>query len=59
MASTLTKTFKVVGKIKRSDVKVLIDSGTNHNFISEILVTKLDLEVCSTKGFGVIVRDDH
>lgn len=59
MASTLTKTFKVVGKIKRSDVKVLIDSGTNHNFISEILVMKLDLEVFSIKGFGVIVRDDH
>lgn len=53
------RTFKVVGDISGHEVRVLIDSGASHNFISDALVEKFNISVCPTKNFGVTVGDGY
>ena len=45
--------MKVRGKIKSREVIVLIDSGASHNFISEHIVSELQLRCDPTQKFGV------
>ena len=45
--------MKVRGKIKAREVIVLIDSGASHNFISEHIVSELQLRCDPTQKFGV------
>ncbi|KAF2293086.1 hypothetical protein GH714_036471 [Hevea brasiliensis] len=53
------KTLKLQGRIRGTDVTVLIDSGASHNFISGNLSSKLNLTVESTPPFGVRLGDGH
>ncbi|KAL0539304.1 hypothetical protein IC582_023509 [Cucumis melo] len=48
-------TMKVKGKVKDEQVVVLIDCGATHNFISEKLVTNLNLPLKATTNYGVIL----
>ena len=48
-------TMKVKGKIKGTEVVVLIDCGATHNFIAENLVTSLSLPLKETSNNGVIL----
>lgn len=53
------RTFKVIGNIDGHEVRILIDSGATHNFISDDLVKKIGLSVIPTKEFGVMVGDGY
>lgn len=46
-------TMKMKGKIDEEAVIVLIDCGEMHNFISEKLVTSLNLPMMETANYGV------
>ncbi|TYK02033.1 gypsy/ty3 element polyprotein [Cucumis melo var. makuwa] len=52
---TNPETMKVKGKLKDEDVVVLIDCGATYNFISEKLVTNLNLPLKATTNYGVIL----
>ena len=45
--------MKVRGKIKAREVIVLIDSGASHNFISEHIMSEVQLRCDPTQKFGV------
>nr|ADN33669.1 ty3-gypsy retroelement transposase [Cucumis melo subsp. melo] len=47
--------MKVKGKVKNEDVVVLIDCWATHNFISEKLVSDLNLPLKSTSSYKVIL----
>jgi hypothetical protein len=49
-AAVLTGTFS----IRDHPVRILFDSGANHSFISEILVSKLGLHSCHTNDSFVV-----
>lgn len=49
-------TMTVKGKIKGTEVIVLIDCGTTHNFIAKNLVTSLKLSLKEMSNYGVILR---
>ncbi|KAD6454658.1 hypothetical protein E3N88_09364 [Mikania micrantha] len=46
-------TMKVQGKINSTEVLILIDGGSTHNFISEILVRELHIPTQPVAPFGV------
>ncbi|KAA0041765.1 ty3-gypsy retrotransposon protein [Cucumis melo var. makuwa] len=48
-------TMTVKGKLKGEDVIVLIDCGAAHNFISDKLVQRLNLQMKETSNYGVIL----
>lgn len=52
---TKEKSMKMMGQVGNKRVIVLIDSGATSNFISEKLVSELELTVTDTRGFGVRV----
>lgn len=56
---TFRWSLKVWGNIDDHKVKVLIDCGTTHNFISKELVKKLQLKVDDTPLYVVEVGDGH
>lgn len=49
------KTLKLRGTILETELVVMIDPGTTHNFISPSTVQKLGIPVTSTGGFGVVL----
>ena len=49
----LPHSLKVRGKIESREVIVLIDSGAFHNFITEDLVSELQLRCTPTQEFGM------
>jgi hypothetical protein len=51
------QTFKVVGFLKKQKVKVLIDSGSTHNFINKKLATRLNCFIYPAPGFQVLIAD--
>nr|GEY68970.1 hypothetical protein [Tanacetum cinerariifolium] len=50
-----TRGHKCSGKIGKSDVHVLIDNGSTHNFIRLDVVEKICLPIKSTKAFKVYI----
>lgn len=52
---TAPRTMKLKGRIKGTEVVILIDSGASHNFISTELVQSLDLGLDTTGGYGVVM----
>ncbi|TYK16772.1 Transposon Ty3-G Gag-Pol polyprotein [Cucumis melo var. makuwa] len=48
-------TMKVRGSLQGKEVVVLIDCGATHNFVSEKLVTSLQLPIKETAHYGVIL----
>lgn len=56
VGSTNSSTIKVKWKINKEVEIVLIDCGATHNFISERLVTLLNLPTKETSNYGVILR---
>ena len=56
---TSRQSLKVWGNIDDHKVKVLIDCGATHNFISKELVEKLQLKVDDTPSYVVEVGDGH
>ncbi|KAF7836177.1 Retrovirus-related Pol polyprotein from transposon 17.6 [Senna tora] len=53
------RTMKLKGKIRGSEVLIMIDSGATHNFISEGLVKKMGLDVEKTKPYRVTLGDGY
>nr|KYP58324.1 hypothetical protein KK1_004624 [Cajanus cajan] len=51
--------MKLKGKLFDRDILLLIDSGANHNFISQRLVTELGLTVYQTKTSFVRLGDGN
>ena len=51
------KTMRITVRIGSSDVIVLIDSGSTHNFISERLANALRIPVVPTASFTVRVAN--
>lgn len=58
LGSHLASTMKVRGILGTKSVLILIDSGSTHNFISNKVVTTLNLHCSSLPTFGVQVGDD-
>nr|KYP56676.1 Retrovirus-related Pol polyprotein from transposon 297 family [Cajanus cajan] len=56
---TTPHTMKLKGKLFDRDILLLIDSGVSHNFISQRLVTELDLTVYQTKTSFVRLGDGN
>jgi len=56
---TSRRSLKIWGNIDDYKVKVLIDCGATHNFISKELVEKLQLKVDDTSRYVVEVWDGH
>ncbi|KAD2804421.1 hypothetical protein E3N88_37798 [Mikania micrantha] len=48
-----TTTMKVLGTLNSTEVLILIDSGSTHNFISDILIHELSLITQVVNPFGV------
>ncbi|KAD3640421.1 hypothetical protein E3N88_29644 [Mikania micrantha] len=46
-------TMKVHGKLQQTEVLILVDGGSTHNFISEVLVNEMKLETQLIEPFGV------
>ncbi|KAD4888929.1 hypothetical protein E3N88_21002 [Mikania micrantha] len=46
-------TMKVHGKINQTEVLILVDGGSTHNFVSDVLVNELKLETQLIEPFGV------
>ena len=51
------RTLRVEGLVKKTRVKILIDSGSTHNFMEHKLVRQLGLAVSPTVGFDVAIGD--
>ncbi|XP_072976099.1 uncharacterized protein [Typha angustifolia] len=51
------KTLRVNGVIKKTTVRILIDTGSTHNFIDMRLLRKIGLESEPTEGFDVTIGD--
>lgn len=49
---TNPRTMKGKGRMKEEEVMVLVDCGATHNFISEKLVSKLNLPMKATTNYG-------
>lgn len=49
------RSLHLLGTINNSEVKVLIDSGSTHNFVQPTLVEKLKLQVQTIKAFKVYI----
>ncbi|TYK21518.1 Ty3/gypsy retrotransposon protein [Cucumis melo var. makuwa] len=49
-------TMKVRGSLQGKEVVILIDCGATHNFVSEKLVTSLQLPIKETAHYGVILE---
>lgn len=49
--------MKLIGYVGARPVKVMVDSGARHCFISEAAVRLLELEVISTATFAVTLGD--
>ncbi|KAL0537842.1 hypothetical protein IC582_026831 [Cucumis melo] len=48
-------TMKVKGSLQGKEVVILIDCGATHNFVSEKIVTSLQLPIKETAHYGVIL----
>lgn len=53
------QTLRTPMKISGQNLVALIDSGSTHNFISEKVANRLNLQVSPTKEFNVRVADGH
>ena len=51
------QTLRVMGKLRNKSVTVLIDGGSTHNFIDQVVVTKFGLPVNQSKQFQVMVAN--
>ncbi|XP_072953432.1 uncharacterized protein [Typha angustifolia] len=51
------KTLRVNGVVKKTTVRILIDTGSTHNFIDKRLPRKIGLESEPTEGFDVTIGD--
>ncbi|KAG9458686.1 hypothetical protein H6P81_003194 [Aristolochia fimbriata] len=51
--------MKLFGSIDGTPIRLLVDSGASHNFISHTLVRKLGLSIDDTTEFGVHLGDGH
>ena len=51
------QTIHVLSKLKNKNVKVLIDGGSTHNFIDQVIVSKFGLPVIQDKKFQVMVAN--
>ena len=51
------KTLRVNGVVKKTTVRILIDTGSTHNFIDKRLLRKIGLESEPTEGFDVTIGD--
>ena len=51
------KTLRVNGIVKKTTVRILIDTGSTHNFIDKRLLRKIGLETEPTEGFDVTIGD--
>lgn len=56
---TQSNTMKLQGWLKRKNVLVLIDSGSNHNFISDKLVAELGLALEESPPYKVCLGDGY
>lgn len=52
-------TIRFIGNIKEQEVKVLLDGGSDDNFIQPTIVEFLKLEVQLTTPFRVLVGDEN
>lgn len=50
-------TMKVVGIVNGHTVRILLDSGSTHNFVDGRLVKKLGWHMQGTKPFDVMIAD--
>ena len=51
------QTIRVLRKLKNKNVTVLIDGGSTHNFIDQVIVSKFGLPVIQDKKFQVMVAN--
>ena len=51
------QTLRVMGNLRNKSVIVLIDKGSTHNFIDQVVVTKFGLPVNQSKQFQVMVAN--
>ena len=56
---SISKSLRLWGLVRDSKVRVLIDIGASHSFISQSLVEKLKLLVKATRTFWVKVGSGH
>ena len=54
-----SKSLRLWGRVQDTKVRVLIDTGASHSFISQSLVEKLKLPVKTTTAFWVKVGSGH
>ncbi|XP_042045394.1 uncharacterized protein LOC121791530 [Salvia splendens] len=52
-----SRTMKLFGTIGQQKVKVMVDSGASHCFISEQLASTLRLQITSTSPYSVLLGD--
>ena len=52
------QTMKLLGRIKRQSAVILVDSGSTHNFIDQMIVKRLRCPTQSIKGMSVTVANE-
>ena len=50
-------TMRVKGKIKNQLINILIDTGSTHNFVDQLVVKKLGVRLKNTHSFMVTVAN--
>lgn len=51
------QTMKVLGTVNNHSVRILLDSGSTHNFIDSRLIKTLEWSLQATKPFEVMTAD--
>lgn len=56
---TSPKILKLMGKIDNQSIVVLIDNGTTHNFISNVLIQKMQVPLTETSLYKVVLGTEQ